>query len=220
LFAFLRIAPLVLCFVLAAMYLLSNREITVEGLLNYAPENPMRAALFMILLYALKSLTIFFPIIVLNILGGFLFDPLQALFINSIGILIDSALPYLIGKYSGSGLTKKLVRRYPKFAEILAVQQNNDAFMTFFLRVISCLPGDIVSMYLGTTGIPFGKYLLASYLGILPGMVAATLLGMSITDPTSPMFWISVGLTVGISVLSFLIYYLWKRKQRKKEGEI
>lgn len=219
LFTILRFAPLIICFIFMAMYLFSDTEITAESLLNYAPENPMNAALFLILLYAFKSLTVFFPIIVLNVLGGFLFEPFHALIVNSIGVLVELTIPFLIGKYSGSGFAKKLPSKHPKLAEILDVQQNNATFMTFFLRVISCLPGDAVSMYLGTTGIPLEKYLIASYLGVLPGMVAATLLGMSITDPTSPMFWASIGLTVGISVLSFLAYFLWKRKKKKKREE-
>jgi len=213
----LRYAPLIVCAVFMCLYLFSGKDVTPESLLNFAPEDPLLAALFLILLYAFKSLTIFFPIIILNVLGGFMFEPFHALIVNSVGLLVELTVPYLIAKYSGSNISERMINKHPKLAEIVDAQGENSFFMTFFLRVISCLPGDAVSMYLGTTGIPLEKYLLASYLGSLPGMVAATLLGMSITDPTSPMFWVSIGLTVGISIISFLVYFIW-RKIRKRTG--
>ena len=107
----LRFAPLIVCAVFMCIYLFSGEDITAESLLNFAPEEPLYAALFLIML-----------------------------------------------------------------------------FMSFFLRVISCLPGDTISMYFGASKMPFWTCLLGSFLGTLPGMVASTLLGMSITDPSSPMF--------------------------------
>ena len=213
----LRFAPLVVCAVFMGFYLFSGEEITAESLLNFAPEEPLYAALFLVLLYAFKSLTVFFPIIVLKVLGGFLFEPHHALIVNTVGVLVELAIPYWIGRASGGGFADRLCKKHPKLAEIIGEGSNNNFFMSFFLRVISCLPGDAISMYFGARRMPFWTCLLGSFLGTLPGMVAATLLGMNITDPSSPMFWVSIGLTVGISVISFLVYFLWRRA-KKKEG--
>ena len=213
----LRFAPLVVCAVFMGFYLFSGEDITAESLLNFAPEEPLYAALFLVLLYAFKSLTVFFPIIVLKVLGGFLFEPHHALIVNTVGVLVELAIPYWIGRASGAGFADRLCKKHPKLAEIIGEGSNNNFFMSFFLRVISCLPGDAVSMYFGARKVPFWTCLLASFLGTFPGMVAATLLGMNITDPSSPMFWVSIGLTVGISVISFLVYFLWRRA-KKKEG--
>ena len=95
-------------------------------------------------------------------------------------------------------------------------QQSHSFFLCFFLRIISCLPGDIVTMYLGATHVPYWKNLLAGGLGILPGLILATLMGANIQDPTSPAFWISAGLSVGLAVLSTVLYYLYLRKQKKE----
>lgn len=81
-----------------AIYLFSDGEITAEGLMNYAPDNPWLAGLFLTLLYAFKSLTIFFPIIVLNVLGGFLFEPIPAMLINFVGVAVELSIPYWIGR--------------------------------------------------------------------------------------------------------------------------
>ncbi len=212
----LRFAPLAICAIFMCIYLFSGEEFTPESLLNFAPEEPFFAAIFLILLYAFKSLTVFFPIIVLNVLGGFLFEPAHALIVNTVGVLVELTIPYWIGRASGAGFADKLCQKHPKLAEIIGEGSNNNFFMSFFLRVISCLPGDAISMYFGARKVPFWTCLLGSFLGTLPGMVAATLLGINITDPSSPMFWVSVGLTVGISVISFLVYFLWRRAKKKR----
>ncbi len=210
----LRFAPLIICAVFMCVYLFSGKEITPESLLNFAPEEPLLAALFVVLLYAFKSLTVFFPIIILNVLGGFLFEPAHALIINSIGVLVELTVPYWIGRASGASFASKLCEKHPKLGELVGESSGNNLFMSFFLRVISCLPGDAISMYFGASKVPFWTCLIGSFLGTLPGMIASTLLGMNITDPSSPMFWVSIGLTVGISVVSFLIYFLWKKTKR------
>ena len=46
--AILRFAPLVICAVFMCLYLFSGKEVTPESLLNFAPEDPLLAALFLI----------------------------------------------------------------------------------------------------------------------------------------------------------------------------
>lgn len=215
LFTIARFAPLVICLLLMAAYLLSGEDITIDTLKGFAPAAPLLAVAFMVALYAFKSLTVVFPIIVLNVLGGFLFEPLQALLVNCLGVAVELALPYWIGRLSGADFIHRLESKYPKFGRIFGERSHDQVFLSFFLRAVFCLPGDLVSMYFGAISMPFGKYMLGSFLGMLPGTIAATLLGMSITDPTSPLFWVSVGLTVGVSILSFVVYYLYKKSHAK-----
>lgn len=212
----LRQIPLVICAFFLCLYLFSGKEITAESLLNIAPEKPFFAALFLIFLYAFKSLTVFFPIMVLNVLGGFLFEPAYALIINAIGVIAELSVPYWVGRASGGPLADKLQNKYHKFFDSFR-DRGSDFFKAFFLRVISCLPGDAVSMYFGAVKMPFLTCLTGSFLGALPGMITATLMGMSITDPGSPMFWISIGLHVGVSALFFLVYILWKKAREKAQ---
>lgn len=211
LFDVLRFLPLVICIVFMLFFLFGNKEITVDTLLDFTPPNPILAAIFIVLLYSFKSLTIFFPITILNVAGGFIFPPAVALFVNSVGVIAELTIPYWIGKLSGADFADRLSAKHPKISEFSHLGKDSVFFKSFFLRVISILPGDAVSMYLGAKKLPFGIYLIGSYLGNLPGMVTTTLLGTSITDPTSPMFWISVILTVVLSVASILIFWIWSK---------
>ena len=150
-----------------------------------------------------------------NIAGGFLFPTVIAVIVNTLGTMVELTIPYWVGRISGTAYVDRLMEKHPKIADVISKLDRKSFTMSFFLRIISCLPGDAVSMYLGVTKLPFKSYLAGSFLGTLPGILTATLLGTSVTDPTSPMFWISLSLTVGISVFSFLFYVIWQKKISK-----
>lgn len=212
----LRLLPFFLLLLIAAVFLLSGDTVTSVSILSLTPKNYLLAFLFLLVLYAAKSMSVFFPIIVLYIACGSLFPPVLSLFINTLGTAVCLTLPYWIGYFSGIEVVEKLISRHPNIREIIEKQQNNDWFLCYFLRIISCLPGDIVSMYLGSLKIPFHKYLIGSMIGVFPGIVLATYIGISITDPTSPVFITSVVLRILLSVGSVVIYRFSKeRKQRK-----
>lgn len=210
-----RGVPAVVCLVLTGWYLWGNVTVTPEGLLHHAPRQPLVAAGFLLLLYAVKSLTMVFPIIVLNVVGGFLFDPLTAILVNSVGVAVELAIPYWVGRVSGSAVAQRLCHKHPRVDALASQTAENPFFSSFFLRLISCLPGDAVSLYFGAIRMPFGTYLWGSFLGTIPGVIPATLLGMSITDPTSPLFWLALALNAVLSAASFWAYWRW---QKRKNG--
>ena len=199
----------------STFFIFTGGDMSVETLLEFTPKEPMLAVIVLLLLYALKSVTIFFPLLVLEIAAGHLLSPIAALTVNILGLVIILTLPYLIGRSIGMDAMEKLFFKYPKFKQLVSKQQESSFFWCFFLRAISCLPGDIVTMYLGATHTPFWKNLIGGILGILPGGILATLMGNNVKDPTSPAFWLSAILFVVLSAGSFLLYYIYQRKQKK-----
>lgn len=214
----LRYLPLIVCAAFVIVYFVFGRDISMETIVNYAPENRLLAAAFILVLYAVKSLSIFFPVVIIYFAVGFLFPPVTAVLVNSLGVIIELAVPYLIGRISGDDYAGKILQKTPKLKEIIERQQGTPFFMSFFLRVISCLPADAVSMYFGAVKLPFAVFLAGSFLGLFPGLITSTLLGSSVSDPFSPMFWISVALTAGIAAASFIIYHIWKKNKHKNSG--
>lgn len=199
------------------VYLFGGKDFSAEGLASLMPSEPLLAALFMIALYAFKSLTIVFPIVVLNVLGGFLFTPWTALLVNSLGLLAELAIPYGIGRWCGEDYAVRLRCKYPKLDELIRDQPENRLFMIFFLRIMACMPGDAISMFFGASKTAFLPYMVLSFLGTLPSLAAATLLGSSVSDPSSPCFWIAAALTVGMAAVSFVVYAVWRKRKRRKE---
>ena len=227
----------VLLLLAAAVIALTNPDCSVQTVLSYTPENPVSAACVLLLLYVLKSATIVFPVIVLEIAAGYLFQTRIALLINLAGLLIILTVPYWVGRISGINTIKKLIQKYPKYQKafslpdnnfpyfcdnpkyeaLLTRQQSNSLFLCFFLRVISCLPGDVVTMYLGATKTSYLQNVTGGLFGVLPGMILATVLGAGMQDPSSPAFRISIALTVFLSAASAGVYSLYRRRLKNKE---
>ena len=216
LFKILRWVLLTGFILILLVYFMVSPDISVQTLLDHTPDSPVATAAILLVLYLFKCITVFFPLVILEIAAGHLFSPWMALCINFLGLLIILTIPYWVGRAAGMDVIQKQIQKHPKFGEILDKQQDNSFFLCFFLRAISCLPGDLVTMYLGATKTPFWKNLVGGVLGVLPGMILATFLGESIQDPRSPMFWLSAGLMVILAALSALVYSLYRRRIRKK----
>lgn len=218
LLAVLKSLPLVLCAIFIVLFLASGKEITVQTVLNYTPENPPAAAMVILLLYALKSISVVFPIAVLQIATGHLFRTPLALLINFMGRAVTLTIPYWIGRFSGSGMVDRLLKKYPKLKDVHSRQRENPIFISFFLRTFCFLPGDAVSLYLGAVKIPFACYLLGGIMGTALGVILSTILGASIKDPGSPAFWIS-GLLMAVVAIVSLGLYIHNRNQKKIQHE-
>ena len=212
-----RLIPFVLCIVFIIAYIATGHEFTVEAILSYTPDTPALAAIILLLMYAAKSISIVFPILVLNVAGGCIFSTPAAIIINVLGTALCISLSYALGALAGLDSVMKLTRKYKKFDTFMKWQRSNSFFVSFFLRIINSLPFDVVSMYLGAVKTPFLIYLIGSLAGALPGVIAATIIGTSITDPSTPEFIFSGALTVMLSLASIAVYYIYKKRYNRKK---
>lgn len=208
-----KIATIILYGILIVLAIYEARHLTLDSLISYTPDNKLLAALFLIGLFALKSISVFFPIVILQMASGFLFSAPVALIINLIGTAIGFTLPYFLGFFTGAEAAERKIARNEKLKRIIEKQRKHEFFLCFFLRVISCLPSDLVSMYLGMLKFKFVRYLISSILGALPGIIPATFMGRSITNPFSPAFIGSLLITVVCSAISIAVYHFYKKKQ-------
>lgn len=211
----LRMLPIIICLLCTLVYVFRGRDISIQTIIDYTPDNGIGTVLFLLLVYALKSMTVVFPIVIPMIAGGFLFSPGFAIFVNSLGIIIELIIPYWAGRISGGEIGDQLCEKYPKLDEFVMYQQGRSFFMAFFLRITGVLPVDAVSMYMGAIKLPFGIYMLGSFVGVFPGLISTTLIGTNITDPTSPMFWAAVIITAGIALGSTGGYFIWRKLRVK-----
>lgn len=211
------IAPFVMIAICAVLYFTTFRNITAEQLLKYTPENIWLAAVVIIAMFSVKSLTFFFPMIVIVTACGMTAPNIwAALAINTIGIFCMMNIPYLIGKFAQREYVEKLVMKHKKMRDIISLNMSNGIFFTFFLRIINCLPYDVVSMFLGSVNMKWRDYIIGSMLGTLPGMICCTFMGNYIDDPLSVKFILSVAINVGISVICGITYLIYAKKRRKE----
>lgn len=208
-----RLLPLLCMGAAVGWILLSGRSVTIDDILGFTPSQPLLAALFLWLAFALKSLSLVFPVLLLFAVSGQLFPLPVALAVNTVGIAVTLTLPYLLGRASELSFTDKLVQRYPKLLELRRVRETSGFFLSFIARAIGVLPCDIVSMYFGSTRLDYPSYIAGAVLGFMPDLICATILGQQIEDVHSPSFWITLGVNLLACVSSYL-FYLWYKKKR------
>ena len=160
--------PAVLLLLLLLFCIRYREDLSVERILRYTPEEPVKAALLMLGLYAVKSVSFIFPIAILQLAVGHLFATGTALLVNFLGRAVTLALPYWMGRFSGASMVESLTAKYPKLKTVVDYQNGNSLYISFFMRTLNFLPGDAVSLFLGAEKIPFGTYMAGGVLGTLP----------------------------------------------------
>ena len=208
-----RILPSLGLAAAGGLFLFSGRSITVEDILNYTPSEPLLAALFLWLGFALKSLSLVFPIYALFAVSGQLFPLPVAIAVNTVGVAITMTLPYLLGRASELGFSDKLVLKYPKLQDLRRIRENSSFFLSFLMRAIGVLPCDVVSMYFGSIKMPYPPYISGAVLGFMPDLICATLLGQQIEDVTSPAFRVTLLVNIVACVSAYFLYRWYKKKK-------
>ena len=196
-----------------------NRDkITAEGIVGLVPQNSWLSAIILLMLFAVKSVSVVIYSGILYAASGILFSLPIAIIINIIGTVIMVTIPYLIGRKAGTPLLERLVAKKPKLAIIRDFPSQNDLFVSFFVCIVGCLPGDLVCMYLGADRLNYTRYLIGSVLGSMSAVISFAVMGMNADDITSPGFLISLGIEFLLMVGS-IVFGLVFSKRRKRNSE-
>ena len=195
-------APLLVLAAGAAALWPFRHQLTAEAIAAFSPRQTVLAASFLVGLYALKSLSVCFPMSALTAAGGLLFPFPLALAVNLCGTGVAQTIPFFLGRREQVGL-EALAERIPRVAGVCRAQAENPWLSVFLLRLAGASPGDVVSLYLGAVRLPYGPYLAGSLLGLCPTMAAVTVLGDSAADPGSPLFWLALAASAAVVLVSF-----------------
>lgn len=194
------------------------RDLSFSQIVSYSPENPVLAAVFMIVLYALKSMTIVFPVLVLFLATGALFPTPIAYAVTMSGLLVGAYTAYAIGRLF-SGQAGEIEDKYPKFKRIMNENPSREKLMNALLRIIGLLPSDAVSVYFGAVHMDFWQFTWTTLVGHAPNALVVTILGGAIKDPESPEFLVSLIATVMLTLGSTVFYIIYEKKTKVRKEE-
>ena len=215
----IQLAPVLMIALMAVIYFTALKDLTFEQILNYTPTAPLAAAAVILLMYALKSLSYFFPMLLIAAAAGAVLPRYAAIPVNLLGIVIMASIPYAVGKYAEGEVVDKLAAKHEKISIVREYSTKHQRFGAFFLRIVSCLPYDIVSLVMGSLRFNYKDYIIGSFLGTAPGIILTTFMGSAITEPLSPEFIICAVIEVIIAVSSAVAYRIHRKKQGKISGE-
>ena len=196
------------------IFIASHAQQMIGSIVDYLPQGSWRSAAVLLVLYAIKGLVFVVPVPLLQFAASRLFTKPSAILVNLLGIVLCYLVPYATGFFFGEKATQRFAHQYEKIAPFVERCHEHRFAICFIPRLISFVPNDLLSVYLGAAQIPLSVFLLASTLASAPKIVLNTLAGASIHDPTSPMFIISLLLSIALVVASLLLAR--KLNQRSK----
>lgn len=206
-------------FAVGVWLFLRNRDLLTE-VEDFAAKNRVIAWLLMLSLYVFRAFVPFLPSFAFYAMSGRIFPGRILPFLVSFsGVALLYVLSYLIGLIKRSrGVSAKhygwsriwVFERYRRFRDLFEQQtarviQNKRVGMLLLLAA-SPFPKKMFGKICGMVRVKFSLFLIASLLGTLPEMVSVTLLGKSVLDATSPLFYFSLVLTVSVAVVSVVLF--------------
>lgn len=194
----------------------------IVGLLE-SPYGP----LLYILIYAVRPL-IFFSATILTVAAGSIFGSgsiynlALAILYTFIASNTSAMVAYLIGRYFGKGLVKEEAGENTGLIGRYAGRMRDNSFETVLIMRFIFLPYDLVNYLAGFLRIDWKAFLLATFLGSIPGTIAFVSFGASITvtdllEGKTPEFdpWI-LAFGAVIFIVSIGISRFFKKKEAQE----
>lgn len=202
--------------VVLCMTFLSKNNISVsnvDALTQYLTGGTLTVALIIIGFSVVKSFALVFPPIVLFVLSGMVFEKMWiAILVNCIATACSIILPYFLGKFMGMEMINSLKNRFKAIKKIDDFAGENSFALVFIIKAGGLMPSDLSSLIFGAMNIPFGKYFIASNLGLLILNVLWTLLGAK-GDLSNPLSYLYA---LPALVFAILASVVMSKRQKKK----
>eukprot|EP00982_Pelagococcus_subviridis_P012395 31169-Pelagococcus_subviridis.AAC.2 len=125
---------------------------------------------FMGIYVALEILAV--PAIPLTMSAGAIFGPAQGTAMVSVSATAAATISFLIARYALREKVTELARKYPKFAAVDDAIGEDSFKVVALLRLSPLLPFALSNYLYGLTSVKTKPYVLASWLGMLPGTFA------------------------------------------------
>ena len=129
-----------------------------------------------IIVYVIATV-LFAPGSILTIGAGFVFGLGLGVVAVSIGSVIGAALAFLISRYVARSKIEAIASRNEKFKAVDRAIGEQGGKLVFLLRLSPLIPFSLSNYLYGLTAVRFWPYVLASWIGMLPGTVLYVYLG-------------------------------------------
>ncbi len=109
------------------------------------------------------------PGAILTIGAGFAFGLWKGFLAVSGGATIGAALAFLVARFIARDKIEAIAQRNDKFREIDNAIGRKGAKLIFLLRLSPVVPFNLSNYFYGLTAVKFWRYVLASWIGMMPG---------------------------------------------------
>lgn len=203
------IAMVVLCVVLTNIY-----DIKVQNIPEISQKiqgGMLVLSIGFIIFSVVKSFALVFPpAVVFSVCAYVIPNFWVALIVNIISVFLSLSVPFLLGKFTGSGMVDTLKKKFKAIKKIDDFAGANETEMTFAIKLSGLLPGDLSSLLFGAMGISYKKYMIGSFLGTLPLAIVYSFFGYALKN-VGEQPWV-VAIPVVVIIVFTLIASLITKK--------
>lgn len=203
------IAMVVLCVVLTNIY-----DIKVQNIPEISQKiqgGMLVLSIGFIIFSVVKSFALVFPpAVVFSVCAYVIPNFWVALIVNIISVFLSLSVPFLLGKFTGSGMVDTLKKKFKAIKKIDDFAGANETEMTFAIKLSGLLPGDLSSLLFGAMGLSYKKYMIGSFLGTLPLAIVYSFFGYALKN-VGEQPWV-VAIPVVVIIVFTLIASLITKK--------
>ncbi|HSD44659.1 MAG TPA: VTT domain-containing protein [Burkholderiales bacterium] len=173
------------------------------------------APLAIVLAYT-PACVVMFPRPVITLAAVVAFGPWLGFGYAMAGILLSALAGYVAGRHVGRDTLRRLAGR--KLNRLSRALRQRGIFAVTAVRLVPLAPFVIESLVAGAIHIRLWHFLLGTFLGMLPGVLAATVFGdqveTALRDPAQINYWVVAGVLVLFAVLTVAVRR-WLVRQSK-----
>jgi uncharacterized membrane protein YdjX (TVP38/TMEM64 family) len=166
--------------VLAVLYRFLPFKLWISALLVWVRGFGPAGAVIYALIYAVA--VPFFPASLLTAGAGLIYGPIVGVFIVSPASVLGATFAFLIARYFARNWVESKAASQPKFAAIQRAVEKNGFKIVLLLRLQPVLPFILLNYALGLTRLRLRDYVLASWIGMLPGTILYVYIGSALAN--------------------------------------
>jgi phosphatidylserine/phosphatidylglycerophosphate/cardiolipin synthase-like enzyme/uncharacterized membrane protein YdjX (TVP38/TMEM64 family) len=215
-FALASSAIIALAFILALVWTRSplSSWITLERAQAWADWFTDRwwAPLVVVAAYT-PAAVLMFPRWIITIAAVMAFGPWRGFALGTVGMVIAAVLTFLPGRIVG----RERVQRFtgPRLRRIAQFLHRRGLLAVMMVRVVPVAPFPVVNLAMGALRVPLRHFVLGTLVGIMPGMLAATVLSdqlaAALQEPASVNAWYVAGAVLIIAGLAYFTRRVMRR---------
>jgi len=176
------------------------------------------AAIIYVLAYALNTVSILPPIAVLSLTAGLAFGKIWGAILLMAGAILGTSITFFISRFFGRAFVEKIMQG--KFKNLDNLLGKRGFLAILFFRAIPLVPYEALNYASGFSKIKFRDYFLATFLGLIPGVVISAFLGGTLGEVRGFKDLISFKFILALVVLILAILVSVVCRRLKKKGDV
>ncbi len=181
-----------------------------ERIQDWVAEFGIGGPIVLVMVMVVQMFLIVIPNILVMIIAITAYGPVWGSLISLTGVFCSSSLGYVMGRYLGPGVIRKLISA--KAQEKIALYLKLYGIPAIIITRLASISNDALGIVAGFLRMQYKRFILATMAGITPLVILLAIFGNGGRIERA-LLWIA-----GISVVLLVVYIIFKNKLEKKKA--